>query len=232
MPDHRRYRIKPTLPILVAIILAALIDVAQALTPVPTTAEARYVKRVEARFADFAGSSGNLASIVGGLRGGSEFTISDRGKSVAIVPPTKPMGYGNITRSLDLASRELALHGITNPTPVQIAAALNGGTVTTVNGPVTLTGVLQLRSQGMGWGQIAHTLNLHPGLGSGGSSPAPASASTPAQASGVTTALGTRAVQPGVRNGAGQSNGSVSAAGSAGGIGQGSGAGHGRGGKI
>ena len=39
-----------------------------------------------------------------------------------------------------------------------------GGTVSTANGDVNLQGVLRLRSQGMGWGQIAHAVGVHPGL--------------------------------------------------------------------
>jgi len=101
------------------------------------------------------------------------------------------MGYGNVTRTLDLASRQLGALGITAPTPGDISAALNGGTVTTATGEVTLQGVLQLRSEGMGWGQIARAVGVHPGMGSAQSLPA---AST-AGGSGITTAAGT-AVAP------------------------------------
>jgi hypothetical protein len=77
------------------------------------------------------------------------------------------MGYGNVTRSLDLANRQLASQGITNPTASQLKAALNGGTVATPRGDVRLDGVLALRRQGMGWGKIAHTIGVPPSGKSG-----------------------------------------------------------------
>jgi uncharacterized protein YaiL (DUF2058 family) len=54
----------------------------------------------------------------------------------------------------------LTQQGITNPTPEQIQAALNGGSVTTSTGTTDLKGVLQLRSEGKGWGQIANSLGF------------------------------------------------------------------------
>lgn len=126
----------------------------------PATADARYVTRVGDRYIGFAGSSANLESLAAGLRRGSSVTLTEGSTRVEFVPPTRPMGYGNITRALDLASRQLSAAGITSPTPDDVRAALIGGT----NGNVTLQGVLRLRSQGMGWGQIAHALGLHAGL--------------------------------------------------------------------
>jgi hypothetical protein len=109
------------------------------------------------------------------------------------------MGYGNITRAIDLAQRQLAAQGITDPTPSQLQTALMGGTITTSNGTVTYAGVLQLRSSGMGWGQIAHTIGVHPGLGKA------STAST--SATGVATAAGGRV------SASGKSSASQSAAG-------------------
>ena len=241
---------------LAAIIPTILIGAAQAQTadspppPAPPAADLRYAERVEPRFLEFAGSSTNLANMTTGLRSGTEFTITGAGGETAtIVPPTKPMGYGNITRALDLANRDLLAHGITNPTNEQIAAALNGGSFTNADGTTTqLSGVLNLRSQGMGWGQVAQTLKLHPGLGSGKAAPpaAPTGAPTASSSSssgattaagaarsgatggtasrpsgGITTALGTRVTQPGVRHAYGRSsgaNGSVGTAASASGV--------------
>jgi hypothetical protein len=130
-----------------------------------TSADAAYLKRIEGGYTDFAGSSSNLQSLASGLRHGSTVTLTDAtgAPSTTFTPPTKPMGYGNITRALDFANRDLAAAGITNPTPEQVSAALMGGTVTNAQGQViTMDGVLQLRSQGMGWGQIAHQLNISP----------------------------------------------------------------------
>jgi hypothetical protein len=157
------------------------------------------VKRIDARFAGFAGSSANLESLAVGLRQGSEIQLSGSGETVHFTPPTRPMGYGNITRALDLATRDLAAAGIKDPTPSEIQAALMGGKLTTPTGEVEFNGVLQLRSQGMGWGQIAHTIGVHPGLGSGKPLPAPAAGSM-SGTSGITTAAGSTLARPGTRS--------------------------------
>lgn len=126
--------------------------------------------RIASRFESLAGSPENAASLVAGLRSGSEVTLTspDSTTGTSFTPSTRPMGYGNITRALSLAQRQLAAQGITEPTPEQLNIALNGGSMTTVDGSgatrtVDVPGVLQLRSQGMGWGQIAHQLSVSPG---------------------------------------------------------------------
>jgi len=142
-------------------------------SPNASSSETQYLRHVPARYVTLAGSSSNLQSLVHGLRTGSAVTLTSTQasgttpatQSITFTPPTRPMGYGNITRALTLASRELAAAGIRNPTPQQLQSALTGGTVTTAQGTVTMPGVLQLRSQGMGWGQIAHTIGVHPGQG-------------------------------------------------------------------
>ncbi len=135
-----------------------------------TTTAAVPASRIASRFEILAGSPENAASLVAGLRSGSEITLAspDAATGVAFTPTTRPMGYGNITRALSLAQRQLAAQGITEPTPAQLSTALNGGTLTTVDGSgatqtVEMAGVLQLRSQGMGWGRIAHQLEVSPG---------------------------------------------------------------------
>jgi hypothetical protein len=71
------------------------------------------------------------------------------------------MGHGNVFISLALAKQQLGQLGITQPTPEQLQAALTGGTITTGTGTTATTtqlqGILTMRSQGMGWGQIAQT---------------------------------------------------------------------------
>lgn len=141
--------------------------------------EAKVTSRIADTFADFAGSQANAASLVNGLRTGGEITLTggtgtgtntsaDSGGRVAaskggtapatatFAPPTGTMGYGGVYASLALAQAQLASYGIDNPTPQQIAAALNGGTVTSGTGEsVALEGILQMRADGMGWGEIA-----------------------------------------------------------------------------
>lgn len=184
-----------------------------ALATVPATTshrlhdDAAYLQRIEPKYLSVAGSEDNLASIATGLRTGNMITLQGStaptggtttptaGTIITFTPPTRPMGYGNITHTLDLAARELAAAGISSPTPDQLHAALMGGTVA---GPTrqatTLPGILQLRSQGMGWGQIAHTLgvSLSPhsksaGAAAGGHT---ASATASARGSGIATAAG------------------------------------------
>ena len=219
---------------LLAITLAAAFGAAQAQDP--GNADARYISRIESRFAVFAGSSANLQSLALGLRHGEPIVLTGAAESTpelppapptsepvppppttstTIVPPTRPMGYGNVTRTLDLASRQLAAAGITAPTPGDISAALNGGTVTTATGEVTLSGVLQLRSEGMGWGRIAHAIGVHPGMGSAKAlPPAPAPVPAPGTGSpGITTAAGTAVAPTG-----GQGRASTPAVGRGGGV--------------
>ena len=153
--------------------------------------------KIENRFETFSGSPDNSHSLVTGLRTGGEITLVGSGETVTFDSPTKPMGYGNITRALDLAQRQLAAGGIKDPTPTELQAALTGGTITGPNGTVTYQGVLQMRADGMGWGQIAHAIGVHPGMGKGVvAKTAPVSApSTPTSAtahgsSGIVTAGG------------------------------------------
>ena len=150
-------------------LLAALWGPTAHSQPLPASSpDSRYVQRIGDQYVSFAGSSANLESLAAGLRNGSVVTLTEGTTSVDFLPPTRPMGYGNVTRALDLARRQLSAAGISNPTPEQLRAAMVGGTVSTANGAVNLQGVLRLRSQGMGWGQIAHAVGVHPGLRASG----------------------------------------------------------------
>jgi hypothetical protein len=113
--------------------------------------------RIASEYASFAGSRHNATNLVTGLRTGSTITLAERHKpSATFTPPTRPMGYGNVSISLALARYQLAQQGITHPTPRQLETALMGGTITSHGKTVAYSGVLQMRAQGMGWGQIAH----------------------------------------------------------------------------
>src|SRR5919108_573328 len=112
--------------------------------------------RLVHKYAKFAGSEQNSKSLVNGLRNDREVRLSNNGKSTSFTPATDKMGYGNVDNALALAKHSLAKHGIRNPTPEQIKAALNGGTITDSSGKrVQMQGVLQMRASGMGWGEIA-----------------------------------------------------------------------------
>src|SRR4029450_7526412 len=112
-------------------------------------------------------------TVVTGLRNGTPITLTTTTPATTpgaaptvtttvITPPTGQMGYGNVFTSLALAKQQLGQLGISQPTPQQLQAALTGGTITTGTGTTVTTtnlqGILTMRSQHMGWGQIAHKL--------------------------------------------------------------------------
>jgi hypothetical protein len=112
--------------------------------------------RIAGDFQNFAGSNTNSTSLVEGLRTGSAITLTAPNQpSATFAPPTRPMGWGNVSTSLSLAQYQLAQQGITSPTPQQLQIALNGGTITANGQTVQYQGVLQMRASGLGWGEIA-----------------------------------------------------------------------------
>lgn len=122
-----------------------------------TQGESNVSHKISSSFESFAGSRDNAQSLVTGLRTGSRITLTAEGQEPASFdPPTRPMGYGNVTISLSLARHQLATQGITDPTPSQLQTALTGGDLQAGDRTVTMDGVLQMRASGMGWGQIAH----------------------------------------------------------------------------
>lgn len=168
---------------------------------------ARVESRISSDFSTFAGSTDNSSSLVTGLRSGSPITLSSTDAkgvttTTTFTPPTGKMGYGNVFTSLALAKNQLAGLGITQPTAQDIQAALNGGNVTLPNGDTkTLTGVLALRAQGMGWGRIAQAQGTKLGPVISGmktantqiSAPRTTVSATGASTSGVTNASGSPA---------------------------------------
>lgn len=115
--------------------------------------------KIVSDFETWAGSRTNATSLVTGLRSGTEVTLTAQGQPMAtFTPPTRPMGYGNISISLALARYQLAQQGITNPTPAQLQTAMMGGTITANGKTVDYQGILQMRADGTGWGEIAHAL--------------------------------------------------------------------------
>jgi hypothetical protein len=112
--------------------------------------------RIAADFTAFSGSEGNADALVRGLRNGSEITLEQDGTSTRFTPATGHLGYGGVSISLSLAKALLGRDGIEDPSPAQIAAALNGGDVTLADGSiVSYSGILAQRADGAGWGQIA-----------------------------------------------------------------------------
>jgi hypothetical protein len=106
----------------------------------------------------------NSETVINGLRKGEEFTLSATTEidgvqvteTATIASPAGKMGYGNVSHTLALTEYQLTQLGITDPTVLELEAALLGGSVTLSSGEVIeMKGVLALRSEGMGWGQIA-----------------------------------------------------------------------------
>lgn len=144
--------------------------------------ESRVVDKISGEFSSFFGS--DAKAVVTGLRNGTPITLTTTTTtpgstpgaqpvttttSTIINPPTGKMGFGNVFISLALAKQQLSQLGINQPTPQQLQAALTGGTITmntgtTATGAATtstsLQGILTMRSQNMGWGQIAQKLGF------------------------------------------------------------------------
>ena len=174
-----------TLRMLTGSILIAMTPLALAQTPatvdsqtqaLDTTAanhgQTQVATQIASSFTALAGSRDNALALVRALRNGTAVTLttttppttgtaggSATTTTTTFTPPTGRMGWGNVFISLALARDSLARIGITQPTPQQLQAALVGGSVTGADGSsVALRGVLTMRADGMGWGQIAQTM--------------------------------------------------------------------------
>lgn len=131
---------------------------------ISATAEAKLVQE----FADFLGGDEQARAVVSGLRHGSAFDLSAESTTTGgsgtttttatttIDPPTGTMGFGNVRITLRMAEAQLAQMGITQPTAEELSAVLLGGTI---NG-TEMNGILALRADGMGWGQIAREYGM------------------------------------------------------------------------
>jgi hypothetical protein len=171
---------KRTMKILAASLLLALAPVAGAQSGGDIDTQVRVLDRTGANrgqalvaakiagnFTHLAGSEDNALALVNALRTGDtvQLTYAPTGTSTTptistLDPPTGKMGWGNVKIALALAQDQLARLGITHPTAEQLQAALNGGDVIVTNADgttttTTLRGVLQMRADGMGWGNIA-----------------------------------------------------------------------------
>lgn len=136
--------------------------------------QTKVINRTSSDFNSFLGS--DSTAVVTGLRNGTPINLTrtqtttnattglpeTTTTTTTITPPTGQMGHGEVYISLALAKQQLGAMGITEPTPEQLQAALNGGTITqqTATGTTTtqMRGILAMRSQKMGWGKIAQEL--------------------------------------------------------------------------
>jgi hypothetical protein len=102
--------------------------------------------------------------------------------------PTGKMGYGNVKISLALAQESLRQQNIMQPTSEQLRTSLVGGEMVPGDSTTTTNGILQMRSEGMGWGQIAQKYDVK--LGQLMSGKQPASTTTTSTTSSTTTSKG------------------------------------------
>ena len=169
-----------TRSILVTSVMLALASSAFAQAPAssPTTTvvssgEKTEQTRLVTTYATFSGSTANAQALIAGLHGGTSITLvaptatgagTTTSAGTTFTPATGKLGNGEINIALSLAKAELQKLGITNPTADQLKAALNGGTITTTTGttstPTNLKGVLTMRADKMGWGEIAKSLGF------------------------------------------------------------------------
>lgn len=125
-------------------------------------------QRMSMDLARLAGSQANAGSLIRGLHSGKAITLIGTGgsgqaaKAVRFVPPTRPMGYDGVYLALALMQQRLIAQDIARPTPSQLEAALLGGAPAGGDSPDSeaVPGVLQLRSQGVGWRQIANACGV------------------------------------------------------------------------
>jgi hypothetical protein len=177
------------------------------------------IGRTAADFGSFYGQD-NAQALAGGLRSGSEISLTTQApdgsvSTATFTPPTGNMGNGNVYISMALAQQQLTAEGITQPTAQQIQAAMTGGPL--VSGGQPVQGVLQMRASGMGWGQIAQAMGTKLGpVISGMKSANAALSATSAQTGSVSTTAGASdTAKPKASTGTGRS-GVVTAGGSGG----------------
>jgi hypothetical protein len=141
----------------------------------------------------------NSQQVVNDLRNGQwTTTVTDPKTNLTTTTteavPTGKMGFGNVKISLALAQESLRQQGILQPTSEQLHTALVGGQMVPGNSTTMTNGILQMRADGMGWGQIAQKYDVKLGQLMSGKQPASttttSTTSTSTTSKGITTANG------------------------------------------
>jgi hypothetical protein len=101
--------------------------------------------------------------------------------------PTGKMGFGNVKISLALAQESLRQQNIMQPTSEQLHTALVGGQMVPGDSTTTTNGILQMRAEGTGWGQIAQKYDVKLGQLMSGKQPV---STTTSSTTGTTTSKG------------------------------------------
>lgn len=164
-----------------AALFAAVPAIAQTTGDAPLIAEATVPKaRLVDRYTTLAGSEAAASDLVTRLRTGGDFTVTEQVTTTVTNPdgtttttttpvtttianPNGAMGWGEVNITLSLAQALIDSGAATD-----LQSALTGTTTTVTNpdGTTTTTtagGVLAMRADGMGWGQIAKELGFNLG---------------------------------------------------------------------
>lgn len=113
-----------------------------------SSAPKRAAEKMATEFSGLAGSEDKALKLIEGLRQGKPVRLDDDAQSTTVTP-SAGTGYGNVFIILALSQAALSQSGNTSPTSEQLSSTING--------------VLEKRSSGMGWGQIAKDLDLNLG---------------------------------------------------------------------
>jgi hypothetical protein len=123
-------------------------------------------------FRTLAGSQENARILVEALREGRRVrlvgpsTPEQPAVVTAFDPPTGEMTWNDVKLALMLARDALMAAGVTRPVHAQLHAALMGGEVSPRGRrPVTFSGVLKMRAEGMNWGRVAAARYMRPTIG-------------------------------------------------------------------
>ena len=161
-----------TLAVALAIVFSPLAAAQTTGGETPATGQALVAGKIASNFTGLAGGEDNALALVNALRKGTDVTLATvvppptgstappTVTTTTFTPPTGRMGWGNVKHSLALARDALARAGVANPTAEQLQTALMGGDITVVNADgttstTTMKGILTMRADGMGWGNIA-----------------------------------------------------------------------------
>jgi hypothetical protein len=166
--------------------------------------------KISSDFGDFLGNV-DSHQVVTDLRNGQWTTTTTDPVTNTTTTTTEPlltgkMGWGNVKISLALAQESLSQQGIMQPTSDELYTALNGGELPLGESATTTTmnGILQMRSEGMGWGQIAQEYGVKLGTLMSRINSGHQSAAT----TGTTTTAATTTTGEGIVNASGQASGS------------------------
>src|SRR2546428_13288699 len=109
--------------------------------------ENKVIDKITGDFSSFYGA--DTRKIVVGLRNGAQIQLTTTDGTPMTITPAGKMGFGNVFITMALAKQQLTQMGYTQPTSTQVQGAFQE--------------ILNLRTSGMGWGQIAHHYNLNLG---------------------------------------------------------------------